>query len=112
MERIYLIGPVSGKRDCNRKAFESVRKMLQDEGYVVDIPHDFIKPGTNWKDAMLVSIHQITVNAPIPSEPPHYTALYDGVATLDGWEQSRGARIEHALASELGIECKPWMEYL
>ena len=35
-----------------------------------------------------------------------------GIAMLDGWEQSKGARIEHALASALGIECRPWRECL
>lgn len=34
------------------------------------------------------------------------------IAMLDGWEQSRGARIEHNLAKALGIECRPWMEWL
>jgi len=31
---------------------------------------------------------------------------------LDGWEKSRGARIEHDLAEALGIPCKPWREWL
>lgn len=35
-----------------------------------------------------------------------------GIAMLDGWEESKGARIEHDLAEELGIECRPWREWL
>ena len=35
-----------------------------------------------------------------------------GIAMLDGWEDSKGARIEHDLAEALGIPCKPWREWL
>lgn len=37
---------------------------------------------------------------------------YDGIAMLDGWEDSKGATIEHDLAEALGIPCKPWREWL
>lgn len=112
MKRLYIIGPVSGKPDDNRRDFESTRKRLQAEGYAVDIPHDFIRQGTDWECAMLVSIHRLTVNCDLLVEPPHYTALYDGVAMLDGYRQSRGASLEKQIAEAVGIPCRPWRDYL
>jgi hypothetical protein len=34
-------------------------------------------------------------------------ALCDGVALLPGWQDSRGARIEHQLATQLGLIVVP-----
>lgn len=112
MKHLYLIGPVTGKPNDNRKAFNRARIRLQAEGYAVDVPHDFIAKGTSWPNAMLVSINQLTKNAPVPAEPTRYVPIYDGVAMLDGYETSRGATIEHAMARAAGIPCRPWREYL
>lgn len=48
----------------------------------------------------------------VRSDGRRYEPHYDGIAMLDGWEDSRGARIEHDLAMSLGIECRPWREWL
>ena len=87
--RIYVIGPVTGVEADNRPAFEEAAKRLDDAGYTAFIPHWFIKAGTPWAPAMRRSIE---------------TLMYcEGVAALEGFGSSRGARIEADLAAELGI---------
>ena len=48
------------------------------------------------------SIHALTGHRP----------AFDGVAMLDGWEQSRGARLERQVAEACGIPCKTVNEWL
>lgn len=42
---IYVIGPVTGRPDLNRPAFEAARRLLERRGYAVEVPHDTIPPG-------------------------------------------------------------------
>ena len=88
--KIYVIGPVTGHDDLNVPAFESARIMLLESGYRPLIPHDFVAEDADWQQAMRRSIETL--------------AKADGVAYLDGWQKSRGARIEYGLARDLGIE--------
>lgn len=104
---LYLIGPVTGRPDDNRAAFVRARKALKADGYACDIPHDFIEEGTPWQDAMRISIRQMLSN-----RVQSTIQQYDGIALLDGWEESEGAKIERQVAEALGIPCRPWREYL
>lgn len=104
--RLYLIGPITGKPEDNRRAFENARKTLEDNGYQVDIPHDYTNIGEDWQFCMRRSI---TAMLGINHKG---VAHYDGVAMLMGWRRSKGAKIEHDLAEALGIPCKPWREWL
>lgn len=88
--KIYVIGPVTGHDDLNVPAFEKARLMLSEAGYRPLIPHDFVAEDADWQQAMRRSIETL-VKA-------------DGVAYLDGWQKSRGARIEVELARSLGID--------
>lgn len=109
---IYVIGPVTGRPNDNREEFERVRVFLWtartfDE---VVIPHDLVKTGAKWEQSMRESIRHIIDEWMCSTEPG--TDRTFGIAMLDGWEDSRGARIEHDLAEALGIPCKPWREWL
>lgn len=88
--RIYVIGPVSGVEELNAPAFEGARARLAEAGYVPLVPHDFVSADADWQRAMRISLETI--------------AKADGIALLDGWRDSRGARIEERIARELGIE--------
>lgn len=44
MKRLYLIGPVTGKPNDNREAFEEASARLEAEGYAVDIPPHLHQP--------------------------------------------------------------------
>lgn len=110
---IYVIGPVTGKPNDNREEFERVREELWANPFnnAVMIPHDFADADSTWEQAMCQSIlammqwrsYELSPN--IPSQG-------FAIAMLDDWEESKGARIEHDLAEALGIECRPWREFL
>lgn len=106
--RIYLIGAVTGKPNDNRGTFEAVRSELLRAGYDCDIPHDFIEKGTPWGEAMCISINHLTRY----SWWLGYHSDYDAVAMLDGWEESKGASLEHDICEAIGMPCKPWKEFL
>ena len=36
----------------------------------------------------------------------------DAIALLSGWERSRGATLEHHVATTLGWEVRPWTDWL
>lgn len=110
--RLYLIGPVTGKPNDNIGGFERAREALRADGYAVDIPHDFVFSDAPYESAMIVSIHRLTMNDPVPTKARQYVPHYDGVALLDGWELSRGAKLERDIAVAVGIPCRPWKEWI
>ena len=103
---IYIIGPVTGRENENRNEFLWAAELLGDRHENISIPHDnHVEVWDEWRDAMALSVRHIG------------SELYEdrdnfGIAMLDGWGESRGAKIEHDLAEALGIPCKPWREWL
>lgn len=106
--RLYIIGPVTGIEDDNRPAFAHAREDLRSAGYDVKIPHDFIVHGTPHDRAMLQSVHALTQ----AKYGLRLTPYFDGVAMLEGWEESVGARLEKQVAEACGIPCKTVDEWL
>ena len=100
MARLYISGPVTGIEDDNIDAFIAAHERLEDAGHTATVPHSFIAPGVSWGMAMAVCINRLTVN-------DGALMLYDGVAMLPGWENSRGAKLEKAVAEACGMECRP-----
>lgn len=88
---IYISGPMTGLPDLNFPAFNAAAAQLRAAGWHVVNPaeHDEA-PGTAWADCLRKDIR----------------LLMDctGVALLDGWEHSKGARLERHIALELGME--------
>lgn len=89
--RLYVIGPVTGRENLNRAAFEEARAKLEQAGYSVTTPHDIIPPDASHEDAMRASIGWITRRD------------RDGVAMLYEWDLSAGARLEYKVAVACGI---------
>lgn len=88
-KRIYISGPMSNLPQLNFPAFESASKRLRELGYIVISPHEVKQTATDWQSCMRTDIKHM-MDA-------------DMVATLDGWMNSKGARIEVGLAEELGM---------
>jgi hypothetical protein len=90
MNRIYIAGPMSGLPDFNYPAFHAAAERLRGLGFDVENPAENPEPrcGT-WLGYMRMALTQL--------------AKCDGVALLDGWQDSRGARIERELALKLGL---------
>lgn len=107
MENLYAIGPVTGIEGDNRPAFNQARRDLKAAGYYVQIPHDYVLSGTPWPEAMAKSINVLT------DADEDGGLLFDGVALLPGWEDSKGACLEKQVAEAIGLPVKTvgdWLE--
>lgn len=98
VEILYIAGPMPGLPDYNYPAFNAAAYDLRKRGYFIlnptmgaDSPQDD-PPGMTWDDYLRRALGQV-IEA-------------DGVALLDGWEASKGARLEFHVASTLGMPCK------
>jgi hypothetical protein len=91
-ERVcYLSGPMTGLPDFNHPAFATAATNLRSRGWVVLSPaeHDNGTQGHSRSHYMRHDIQQLL--------------MADAVFVLDGWETSAGARLEIAVAREIGL---------
>ena len=88
---LYLAGPMTGYPDWNFPAFHAAAERLRDKGHAVLNPAENFggDPTRPRADYMRLDL-------------AHLLAA-EGVAVLPGWERSRGASLEVAVARELGL---------
>jgi hypothetical protein len=90
---------MSGLPEFNYPAFMSSARALRSAGYRVLNPAETQgQPDSTWEWWMRQALAQVL--------------RAEGVALLDGWRDSRGARLEHTVATSLGIECHPVAHWL
>jgi hypothetical protein len=112
--RLYVSGPITGYPDLNKPVFELVTETLELAGHTVLNPHvvctlldahdckgpcnpsEALLPWEDYLRADLVAMLQQA----------------DGLAMLPKWEASRGAQLEHHVATALGWDIRPWAEWL
>lgn len=87
MKPVYLAGPMSGYPDLNRAAFAASAERLRAMGFFVLNPGT-LNPDCNYREALAVDLAWIIAHAEV-------------CAFQEGWEDSPGARAEHALAEAL-----------
>lgn len=104
--RLYVIGPVTGMPGKNRAAFEDARDKLAAMGHRADTPHVLVPDGATWEQAMRTSLNRLT--QPRRGGAP----LYDGVARLPGWRESKGAALEDEVARACGIRIMDLADWL
>ncbi|MDA8444794.1 DUF4406 domain-containing protein [Paracidovorax valerianellae] len=91
MKRIYVAGPMTGYPELNFPAFHAAAAALRAEGHHVENPAEInADPTAEWLDCMRADIARLVT--------------CDAVFLLPGWERSRGARVEQALAAGLGLQ--------
>lgn len=94
MKRIYVAGPMTGLPDFNFPAFHDAAARLRALGYEVENPAENPEPPCkSWLGYMRMAVAQV--------------ARVDAIVLLPGWEQSRGAKVEYALAVGLGLDVLP-----
>lgn len=87
MKVCYIAGPITGVVHLNRPAFDRMQAILIREGVIALNPLD-LPSGLSefaYMDICLAMVRHA-----------------DAVVMLNGWESSKGARAEHALAEKLG----------
>lgn len=90
--KVYISGPITGRGAVEYKIdFNSAELWLTGLGYDVINPvsYDIIEDGT-WEDYMKRDLKMLMD--------------CDYIYMLDGWERSKGARMEIYIATELGIK--------
>lgn len=96
---LYLCGPMTGMKEFNRPLFAETADRLRASGYTVLNPGDNKRPEHEpWQMFMRDSITQMLTAA--------------GLATLPGWQYSRGGKIEVELARNLGIPVRTAEQWL
>lgn len=88
---IYLAGPMRGHQDLNFPAFHAAAEKLRVKGHFVFNPADHSPFEADIRACMAVDVAWIC-------------SIADAVALLPGWENSKGATAEKALAEALGHE--------
>ena len=101
--KIYIAGPMSGKPDFNFPAFNDAQKMLEDCGWIVFNPARKDEESQIDPVAMLTGDHLLAVKSGFNFREALTWDLArvveaDAIYMLHGWEQSPGARAEHAVA--------------
>lgn len=91
--KIYISGPMTGKPAYNLPAFAAAAEQLKAHGFEAVNPGvRGVIDGYTWRDYMRDAVALIFD--------------CDGMALLDDWHESRGARIENELAHGLGMPVK------
>lgn len=88
--KLYIAGPMTGIEKHNFPAFYDAEERLARAGY------DAVNPAALDAVSGLLPTWADYMERDIP-----YLLTCQGVALLDGWKLSRGARLEHHIASEL-----------
>ncbi|HCV5520694.1 TPA: DUF4406 domain-containing protein [Shigella sonnei] len=88
MTVIYIAGPMTGKPDFNRTAFTMTATRLKMQGHTVLNPAT-LPDGLRYRDYMLIGSAMLH--------------CADVIYLLDGWEDSPGAKEEHATALKLNL---------
>lgn len=89
--RCYLAGPMSGIEALNFPAFHVAAARLRATGLEVINPAEIVPDQTaKWEDCMRADIAALVT--------------CDRIALLPGWQKSRGATLEHHIATALGME--------
>lgn len=95
--KVYISGAISNRDpDEVRKDFERVEKLLSSLGWEVVNPlANGLTDAHTWEEHMRADLHLLLE--------------CDKVAMLPGWRESKGARLEVFVATELGMEVMPLM---
>lgn len=89
--RTYLAGPMTGLPDLNFPLFHAEAARLRQEGHQVINPAEInADPNMGWEACMRADIAQLVT--------------CQAIALLPGWQDSRGATLEHHIATQLGMQ--------
>lgn len=109
--KVYLAGPMRGIPEFNFPAFHTAAKFLRSAGYTVFNPaeRDEAAHGKGVNASATGDLKDIEHTGFSLREALHADTTFicleaQGIALLPGWENSKGARAELALAEALGLE--------
>lgn len=108
--RIYLAGPMRGIKDFNFPAFHEAAASLRAQGHEVFNPaerdeqeHGVEVGKSETGDLAEAATKGFNHRAAMAADTKWIALHAEGIAMLPGWEKSRGASAEKALADCLGL---------
>lgn len=96
--KMYLSGPMDGIEDFNHPLFNRVAKEFRDVNFAVCTPSEFFD-GDKTRE-----------RKEYMREAIKYLLEADTIVLLPGWENSKGARLEAAIATELDLAIMEYVE--
>jgi hypothetical protein len=91
VKRVYIAGPMTGIEEFNFPAFHAAARKLRADGYDVVSPAELCpEKGKSWEWYMRKDLAAMLT--------------CDTIYLLQGWESSRGAKLERSVAVELKME--------
>ena len=108
--KVYIAGPMRGHAEFNHPAFHAAAALLREEGHMAFSPaeHDltigFDPTGLSAEECADAGVHGFDLRAALATDLDWICRQADAVATLPGWQASKGARAEVATAVALGLE--------
>jgi hypothetical protein len=107
--KIYVAGPMQGYPDFNFPAFETATYTLRKQGWEVCNPaeKDLDEHGESFgkgTQGTLEEVPEFSLRRALAYDTNWICTEADAIFMLKGWEKSRGATAEHALAIALGHE--------
>lgn len=110
--KVYLAGPMSGIPHFNFPAFNKACAILRAEGHAVFNPAerdierhggvDISADNHAGSQEHAAKVHGFSLRDALADDTAFICKEADAIAMLPGWENSKGARAEHALAFALG----------
>lgn len=110
--KYYVAGPMTGIPHFNFPAFNAAAKHLRSLGHVVFNPAerdverhggvDISADNAKGDPALAATVHNFSLRDALADDTAFICKDADAIAMLPGWENSKGARAEHALAVALG----------
>lgn len=90
MNKIYISGPVTGMPNKNREDFNRATNIWEYAGFEAINPLDCEhNDGKTWAECVRHDLEKLL--------------KCQSIAMLPGWDKSRGAKLEHYIATELGM---------
>lgn len=98
MKRIYIAGPMTGKPDLNRAEFKKAEGFVWESSNGTSLsvnPHDIAEMECWDEETSLRQIASVLLGDLVSC---------DAIYMLRGWQDSKGATAEHAVAKWIGLE--------
>ena len=89
MKKVYVSGPMTGIKDYNLPAFVEAAKLLSERGFKPALPVQYAD-GKLYEEYLKDDLRELLD--------------CDGIFMLPGWQESKGAKIEHMVALACGID--------
>lgn len=111
--KIYLAGSMRGHPEFNFPAFHAAAAKLRAAGHFVFSPAerdnerhgtDISKGNVNGDESLAANQHGFDLRVALGEDLAFICAHAEAIALLPGWENSKGAKAEHATADALGLE--------